>query len=183
MNRVWSYLACACLGCLLAQPIAADTGGIYVDNFWVINNGKNLFGEDFEHGGSAWTFSNDSAVVCPDGGGSNHCLYLNCHGKRVASAYHQMNLRSSGVIEVSAWVFLPPASEQGKADRTGLFATSAKPLDNVSAGVQANDQRTGYIVTLSWFEDGSRNDHDAKSSGVVVQAKTWTLLTLRMDMS
>lgn len=157
-----------------------DRGGIYFDDILLTNNGNAVVFDDFESGNlSGWLTTNDATVESSSSGPRASCLYLNHQADVVSEAFHAIFMEDPGVVELSAWVWLPPADEQGPAKFTNLMLYS-RDGDNIAAGVKVDRQQTGYLITLHWNRhDG---DHkDAVSNGSVLKPGKWARLMLRLD--
>jgi probable HAF family extracellular repeat protein len=155
-----------------------DRGGIYFDDILLTNDSKPVFFDDFQSGDlSGWSKQNDAKVE--SSASKAYCLFLNFQGPAQLATSHNILVQNPGVIELSAWVWLPPASEQEFLTSTSLYRYSSGSDDNISVGVQ-EDSRDGYIVTLRWYRSNG-DDKQVKSQGSVLKSGKWARLTLRLD--
>ena len=174
------------IACVWAVPsIARAVGGIYVDDIAITNNGAPVFSDNFDDGSiSDWYMINDAAVTSAHSHSPSDSLYLNWHGAAVADAIHHISVAQPSVMDYSAWVYLPPVSEQYKWNHNGFSFTnlvlhSGNTSSNLGAGVELYPNESAYRIWLHWNNFGGTNT--TAVSGVVLAANTWAQLTLRMD--
>lgn len=152
-----------------------NKGGIYFDDILLKNNGKAVFFEDFQGDLSRWPRKDNAGVETSNSKAA--CLYLN---NVVSEAFHEASITQPGLIELSAWVWLPPATEQVRRTFTDLNLYSGTSCDNIGAGVQVDEKAKGYCIRLQW----NRSDGDDKevvTQSSVLQPGKWARLALHLD--
>lgn len=154
-------------------------GGIYVDDFFVRNGDDVVFFDAFTSGNlDLWNSKHDAEVKCA--GSSGCCLFVSCAGRMVASAFRGVSIPNPTVVEVSAWIWLPPVSEQDGSSFTNLVVYSGSSDENIFAGPMVDTSGKGYKIRLHVNEADNRGGTSG-SEGVVIQPEKWYRLALRVD--
>lgn len=142
MKVTIAALLAAVIAVLVPTAVSAR-GGVYVDDVVFKNDGVTVFSESFDSGGLSGWYSAKDATLSPE-----HCyspdgsLYENWHGgSGYASISHDIDLLSTGVLELSYRLWLPPASEQWN-DAGGATVT------NVYVGLYCNSTKGVYNTGL-----------------------------------
>lgn len=185
MNKLL-VVACLVAFASVVPGVANAKGGIYVDDISITNSNASVFSDNFDDGSiSDWDWIDNTATLSSAHTHSpTKSLYLNWHGKSVAEAFHKMSITQPSVVDYSAWVYLPPASEQyGWSHKTLIFTNlvlySGNTSNNLFAGIELYPSQSAYSIWLNWNNFGGTNAKAEKKD--VVAANTWVKLTLRMD--
>lgn len=174
---------------ILAPQMVMAGGGIYVDDFTVKNDGKVLFTDNFDDGSvSDWTFVRDATVVCDDATPRNCCLHVDRQRYANCCAYHAVSIPSPGVVELSAWIFLPPVEEQScytvsGGSFTGISVYSGSTKDDVAAAVELQHLEKGYRIRVysNSYNTGKPMEHaQAVTPNPVLVPGKWARLTLKL---
>ena len=156
-----------------------DRGGIYFDDILLKNDGRAVFFDDFQSGGlSLWPSADDARVECSGSDSKACCLYLNQRGPVVSDAFHVVSVQHPGVVELSAWVWLPPTSEQIPAFTSLNLYSSGN--DTAGVGVQVDSKSRGYRIRLQWNRSDG-DDKEIESKTVVLRPGKWARIALRLD--
>ncbi|MDO8585571.1 MAG: hypothetical protein Q7T82_00875 [Armatimonadota bacterium] len=171
--------------CLAAD---ADTGGIFVDDFQITNNGITAFFDDFQDRDIRDWRVIDAQVFGMAGRPPVTCMYINQHTKTRASAFHSISLNTTGVVELNAAVWLPPTKDQYKWRTNVICVTdfvlySGDCQDDVRVGIEMRPKETSYRLFLWWdgYEGPQLIISKIYTESAVLAPERWSLLTLRMD--
>jgi probable HAF family extracellular repeat protein len=154
-----------------------DRGGIYFDDILLTNNGKVVFFEDFQGISMLSSLPSGHKARGQSAVSKACCLYLTTG---VSDMGQVISIQHPGVIELSAWVWLPPASEQAASTFTYLRLYSASSHDAIGVGVQEDGRGKGYFVKLLWNRSDG-DDKEVQSKGSALQSGRWARLKLRLE--
>lgn len=155
-----------------------DKAGIYLDDYLITNDGKPVFFDDFQSGGpNNWQTTKQASVKCSLQG----CCMLVDPTRTVASVERNVSIQNPGLVEVSAWVWFPPAGEQKKPAVCLVFGIrSGDSNQNVAGGFSLGYTRKNRTLTMSSNQLNETTVDEAKGSSVLAPAK-WYRLRFRMD--
>ena len=92
---------------------AYASGGAYLDDFRITNNGVTALFDNFDDGKlDGWTQLNDITVTCNRPNEPPCGMCINKHTYAEATASHNLALRNAGIIEFQAKVYLTAPEEQ-----------------------------------------------------------------------
>ena len=189
MKLIWiGCLAAACVMALAPQVVTA-AGGIYIEDLTVTNDGRVVFSDNFDDGSiSDWEAVRDATVELQQTKPPNGVLHVNRQGDICCCAYHKVSIPRPGVVELSAWVFLPSVEEQScyktsASSFTGLSILSGSTDDSVAVDVELRPKEKGYRVQIhaNTYETGKPCQAERRStSSVVLTPGKWARLSLKM---
>ena len=111
-----ALMICSTVAICLSSAPAIASGGIYLSNIRITNDGNVVLADDFRSGRlQGWTGLECASVVIqkPNTPG---ILYLNAHSSNnsgySASAWHSLNVGNPGLVEMSLAIYVAPAQEQ-----------------------------------------------------------------------
>ena len=99
--------------CLFALGTAFASGGVYLTNLRITNDGVVVLADDFPTGDlSGWLDQADASVVFPKPHTPLGLLYLNAHTSESATLTRILDIHNPSLLEMSVNIFITPANEQ-----------------------------------------------------------------------
>ena len=160
---------------------AFASGGAYLDDLRIANNGLAVFSDNFDDGKlDGWMRINDTTVTCNTPGKPPCGMFVNAQKYR-ATAYHSLTLRNAGLIEVSAKVYLTAPEEQyewqirKQAAFLGihLYSGSSTAIMQLDIQLDPGQQQAKLCV--------ARKDKAQCQPSNPLAKYRWANITLRMD--
>jgi len=203
-----SAILAIAFACLMAGAAHAS-GGVYLDDLTVTNYSTPMFTDHFNDP-TLRGWSNLHDVSLGQMGEGSYLLYMNAHSDQAATAWRQLNMKDAGVVEVSFKMLVTPPDEQYKykKDTFSLFylvlasgntPATAKAIvslkqhekgNRVSIAVQqtttpatpqAKPEPGKPMLPTLGLQNATLKNLGAMSPGLVIQPKTWVLVTLKLD--
>ena len=176
--------------CVLQAGQVHAAGGMCVDNFTVTNNGLVVFSDNFESKNlNKWLGSNDATILDNGQLPRNSFLLLNRHTPKNAYAYSKLPLiKSPGVVELKAAIWLPAPSDQWGWSREqkkwtwALFSLGSVSRNyNIAAGTCLYPGERAYRIWIRLSDDRPQNDQVKSMTKPFLSSGVWAALTLRLD--
>ena len=170
----------------LAAGGALATDGVYVDNLQVTNDGILAFPDAFDNAKvlRGWTRISDVSIAMDSANRRQGAMLLNRHVFAVAAAYHNVELKNVGTVEMSAAIYCTAPSEQydwrvkKKTCSTTLIIYSGSSKVWIDAVVQLDSKQSAYQVGILAGGSGGKNIYSTRP---VLQPGKWALLTMWLD--
>jgi hypothetical protein len=188
--RLGYVVVVAVVTVMCAASALFASGGIYIDDFRVTNNGATVFSDNFDDGSiSDWTNTYCVGVDSNTHYSSQYSLHGNGHvtpSPQYSSAIHNLSFTGSGIVEESAMIWMPAVEQQYQYSQgyAGYAQFGLGATDIISVGVQLNGAEPGYHVRLLYLP--AHNDLGCEpvrfvSENIVLAPQTWAQLKLRLD--
>lgn len=174
---------------ILAAGAACATGGIYIDDLQITNNGKVVFSDNFDRTSlTGWTDTTDASVVVDQSQKHQSALLLNSHiSCPVAQATHSLLLKNAGLVEMSAAIYCTPADEQFQhhVKKIGcvtsfILGPTRSELDGIDAVIELNPNGSAYQLGVTSLRSGTITK-SAVTTNPIMQPGKWALIKLRLD--
>ncbi len=176
---------------VLASGATFASGGVYLDDLQVTNDGGVTFFDTFDNGNSGQlTSASDISFVLAEGSTTQRLLCMNKHHEKDSAAIAYPKVTSAGLVEVTTKVFVTSPEEQylyrnGKASAFNMVVHSAKPgyymWAIVDLGAKAQTNRVG--IRSQYLTAGKQTGSAAFSQSPILKPSAWYTLTLRLDPS
>lgn len=172
--------------CIIALMLFAAgayaSGGAYLDDFQIANNGLTIFSDNFDDGKlDGWVKVHDMEVTCDKPGKPPCGVFLNKHDMVAASGYRNLNLNNGGLIELQMKVYLTTPEEQYDYQHHGscciqttLYSTNGATM-RVTVSAVKGQQQAKLCVTQDKIGNGTCQRY------YPLPKDTWADVALVMD--
>lgn len=165
----------------LSGPLCAS-GGMYVDDLSIKNNGQVVFSDSFDNGNVNNWFMVGCNFDSTHYNSANSSIHFDGMG---TGATRAMSMPQVGAVEVSTWIYMPSVGEQYNSTKSVSYCRIGlwnDVRDLVSMGVELFPNELGYRVNV-WTGHGVSTDRYLDTRNWVLGSGCWNKLTLRMDPS